>query len=215
MSGVSLRIGTWNLAGRWSARHHELLAKHACDVWLLTEVNVDVHLPGYQRHTSSALMAPRRHWAAVLSRHDATALTDPHPASAAVVVDGTVYCSSILPWRSCGDRPPWHESRHADKTAATVAELDAGLPQGPLVWGGDWNHALVGREYSGSIAGRQHVVDFLQRRRLSAPTATLPHPIAGLATIDHIAIAEGVPAVASRFAADGLSDHDGYLVDLT
>jgi endonuclease/exonuclease/phosphatase family metal-dependent hydrolase len=142
-----------------------------------------------------------------------TARPDPHPASAAADLDGTVYCSSVLPWRSCGSGPPWVGGRHADKTAAVVADLDAALPEGPLVWGGDWNHALVSPEYGGSLAGRRHIVDFLQRRRLNAPTAALPHRIAGLAAIDHIAVPDSA-ASACRFSAEGLSDHDGYVVQL-
>jgi hypothetical protein len=35
----AMRIGTWNLQGRWDLRHLELLSAHDCDVWLLTEVN--------------------------------------------------------------------------------------------------------------------------------------------------------------------------------
>jgi hypothetical protein len=206
-----MRIGTWNLAGRCTPRHRELLEEQDCDVWLLTEVSVDLELAGFRRHTTTALMAARRHWAAVLSRLEMTALPDPHPASAAADLDGTVYCSSVLPWRSCGSGPPWVGGRQADKTAAVVADLDAALPEGPLVWGGDWNHALVGAEYAGSLAGRRHILDFLQRRGLIAATATLPHRMAGLATIDHIAVPGG-PTSAIRFAAEGLSDHDGYVV---
>jgi hypothetical protein len=33
-----MRIGTWNLAGRWDARHERLMRDQACDVWLVTEV---------------------------------------------------------------------------------------------------------------------------------------------------------------------------------
>ena len=42
-----MRIGTWNLAGRWSAHHAGLLLAADCDVWLLTEVNERTTLPGY------------------------------------------------------------------------------------------------------------------------------------------------------------------------
>lgn len=33
-----MRIGTWNLAGRWSLAHQSFLEDAECDVWLLTEV---------------------------------------------------------------------------------------------------------------------------------------------------------------------------------
>ena len=60
-----MRIGTWNLAGRWSDDHRDLLLEADCDVWLLTEVNERTSLPGYAIHLSDARMAARRRWAAV------------------------------------------------------------------------------------------------------------------------------------------------------
>jgi hypothetical protein len=33
-----MRIGTWNLDGRWSADHGRFLTEEECDIWLLTEV---------------------------------------------------------------------------------------------------------------------------------------------------------------------------------
>lgn len=58
-----MRVGTWNLAGRWTRAHRDLLSKASCDVWLLTEVRGDVALEGYARHLTGALMAePSRHW---------------------------------------------------------------------------------------------------------------------------------------------------------
>ncbi|KRF01535.1 hypothetical protein ASG88_08745 [Nocardioides sp. Soil777] len=63
-----VRIGTWNLAGRWSDHHGALLEEAACDVWLLTEVSERVALEGYRLHASQAPMTTRRDWAAVVSR---------------------------------------------------------------------------------------------------------------------------------------------------
>ena len=49
------------------------------------------------------------------------------------------------------------------------------------------------------------------------PTAKLPHPIAGLLSIDHVAVPEGTAATARRVEAthEGkrLSDHDAYVVE--
>jgi hypothetical protein len=141
-------------------------------------------------------------------------MPDPHPASAAVTTRAATYCASILPWRSCGNRAPWTGERHGDRTAAAIADIDAALPAGPLVWGGDWNHALGGREVAGSIGGRSAIAGMLRRRQLQTPTADLPHRIDGLLSIDHIAIDQSVTVVrAHRFRADGLSDHDGYVVE--
>jgi acetyl/propionyl-CoA carboxylase alpha subunit len=77
-----VRIGTWNLAGRWSEHHQALLLEADCDVWLLTEVNERTVLPGYALHLSAARMAPRRRWAGVASRLLMASCPDPHPASA-------------------------------------------------------------------------------------------------------------------------------------
>jgi len=151
-----LRIGTWNLAGRWSDEHATFITDQRCDVWLFTEVRNDVDLSGYHRHFSEGVIVGRRHWAAVFSWNALQELADPHEASAAVKVDGVTYCSFILPWQSCRSRDPWVGSRHADKTGAAVTDIVGALPRSGVVWGGDWNHALSGREFTGTAGGRVH-----------------------------------------------------------
>jgi hypothetical protein len=211
----NVRIGTWNMQGRWTSAHQERLQEHACDVWLLTEVNQRLEVPGHWLYETAALMAPRRFWAAILSREDGVHLPDPHSTSAAARIGAVTYCSSILPWRSCGQRSPWRGERHVDKALNTLTTLDAALPDGPLVWGGDWNHALSGKEYAGSIGGRAAVTDMLARRQLQVPTRELAHRIPGLLSIDHIAVSPSAHVTAAeRFDATGLSDHDGYLIDI-
>jgi hypothetical protein len=210
-----VRIGTWNMQGRWTAAHAALLQTLACDVWLLTEVNARLEMPTCHRYATSALMAPGRFWAAVMTRSRAEQLPEPHAASATVSLDGATYCSSVLPWRSCGQRSPWIGERHVDKTRAALTSIDEGLPAGPLVWGGDWNHALDGKEYAGSNGGRDAIADLLIRRQLHVPTADLPHRIPGLLSIDHIALTRHIRVTqAKRIGAGGLSDHDGYLVEV-
>lgn len=214
-----MRIGTWNLAGRWSDDHLGLLLEADCDVWLLTEVNERTSLPGYAIHMSDVPMAARRRWAAVASRLPMASSPDPHPASAAAQVGATTYVSSVLPWRACGARPPWVGTRHAEKTAHTIDDLLLRLrPARPLVWGGDWNHALSGKEYAGSQGGRREILRALDELGLVVPTAKLPHPIEGLLSIDHVAVPAGSAASARRVVAecDGkrLSDHDAYVVEV-
>jgi hypothetical protein len=122
----------------------------------------------------------------------------------------------VLPWRSCGSGFPWQGERHADKTANAVAPI-ARL-RSPLVWGGDWNHALEGSDHVGSKEGREHIFAVLDAQGLQVPTAELDaHK--GERSIDHVAVpkewvvigAEQVPA-----EADGkrLSDHDAYVVEV-
>ena len=213
-----MRIGTWNLAGRWSDERLSLLLGMDCDVLLLTEVSERLAVPGHALHVGEATMAARRRWAGVLVRgDDLTALGDPHPASAMATSGGWTFCSSILPWRSCGDAP-WRGARHVDKTEATVATLLTSLPTTRLIWGGDWNHALTGREYAGSVGGRTHIVEAVEHLGLQVPTAQLAHQMPDLLSIDHIAIPKEWQVVsADRHSAAGpprLSDHDAYVVEV-
>lgn len=99
-----MRIATWNLEGRWSDGHRKVLDTMACDVLLLTEVPLEIDLPGFDLHRSSALMGTAKHWSAVASRGGWVGLANPHPASAAVAVDGAVCCSSVLPWLQWSSR---------------------------------------------------------------------------------------------------------------
>lgn len=213
-----MRIGTWNLAGRWSDDHRSLLLEADCDVWLLTEVSERTTLSGFAVHLSEAPMAARRRWAAVASRLPMASSPDPHPASAAAQVGATTYVSSVLPWRSVRSGPVWVGDRHADRTQNAVDDLLLRLRAAPsLVWGGDWNHALTGKEYAGSKAGRASITAALDELGLAVPTTELPHAVDGLLSIDHVAVPAGSSATARRVVAEcagkRLSDHDAYVVD--
>lgn len=207
-----MRIGTWNLAGRWDSRHLDLIRSMDCDVLLLTEVSERVVVPGYALHLGQQVMATNRRWAAVASRLPLTPKPDPHGASALAVVEGLRFCSSILPWRSCGSSPPWSGANTADKTAVAVSSVEASAPD---VWGGDWNHALSGREWSGSVAGRESLLEAVDRLGMQVPTSSLSHQIEDLLSIDHIALpgAWRVSDVQRFRALVGeirISDHDAY-----
>lgn len=212
-----MRIGTWNLAGRWDARHLDLIETLDCDVLLLTEVSERLDLPGYGLHLSQSLMAPKRRWAAVATRLAMVPRPDPHGASALVELDGMRVCSSILPWRSCGSRGPWVGSNTSERTSAAVSAVEANAPS---IWGGDWNHAMAGREFAGSVAGRRVLCDAVERLGLQVPTSALPHQIDGLLSIDHIAVPTSwVVASAERHRAFAgttrISDHDAYVVGVS
>lgn len=88
------------------------------------------------------------------------------------------------------------------------------------MWRRDWNHALSGRERTGSYEGRQSILDAVDRLGLQVPTATLPHRVDGLLSIDHIAIptgwtVHGVEHHPGSSAGVRISDHDAYVVDVT
>lgn len=76
-----------------------------------------------------------------------------------------------------------------------LEQLTAGLPVAALVWGGHWNHAMEGREYAGSLAGRAAIKNVLADRQWKLATHDLPHRIPGLFTIDHIAVPEAAEIV--------------------
>jgi len=215
-----VRIGTWNLAGRWGPSHSALLVAQGCDVWLLTEVRANVSLPGFQSHVTSGMMAARRHWAGIFCRSELQPMPDPHPASAAAFALGLYWCSSILPWRSCGTEP-WGAGTAGEKTKRAIDQLTGCLPDTGLVWGGDWNHAMKGPEYAGSVAGREAIRTALARLRLQLTTEGAGHGIPGLFAIDHIAVPESaqVHSVARIIAHDPstnrLSDHDAYTTEVT
>ena len=94
------------------------------------------------------------------------------------------------------------------------------LPVGDLVWGGDWNHAMHGGEYSGSLAGRTAIQNVLAGHRLKVATHRSPHRMSGLFTIDHIAVPETAqiltvnPVIPEDVRGHQLSDHDAYTAEL-
>lgn len=209
-----MRIGTWNLEGRWDNRHLDLLVGLDCDVLLLTEVAERVSLPNHHLHHGGQWMQPARRWAVIASRVPLSPHPDPHGASALTEVEGLRVCASILPWRTCGTQPPWVGATTAEKTAAAVSAVEHAAPS---VWGGDWNHALAGPELAGSLAGRHALLGALERLGLQVPTASAPHQSEGLLSIDHVAVpASWVINRVERHSAfvNGrrISDHDAYVV---
>lgn len=209
-----MRIATWNLAGRWDARHLALLEGLDADVLLLTEVSHRLGLPGHHLARTPEDMAERRSWAAIASRRPIDEVRHPHPATLAATIDGVRLACSILPWRGCTPRPFWVGERLVDKQVHAAGAVEADAPQ---VWGGDWNQAFVGPETAGTIAGRQWLLGALDRLGLTLPTAGLPHRIDGAASIDHVAVPttwEVTEALRVDAAHEGrrLSDHDAYVV---
>ncbi|MCD4536081.1 endonuclease/exonuclease/phosphatase family protein [Nocardioides sp. cx-169] len=210
-------FGAAGHAGRWDARHLDLIETMDCDVLLLTEVNERVELGGHDLHLGGQAMAAKRRWAAVASRLPMSPLPDPHGASALVELAGLRVCSSVLPWKGCGTREPWIGVNTAERTSAAVADVEA---RGPEIWGGDWNHALIGREWTGAVAGRQSLLAALERLQLQVPTASSPHHLEGLLSIDHIAVPAtwevGVTERHRAFVGETrISDHDAYVVKVT
>jgi hypothetical protein len=185
-----------------------------CDVWLVTETPVGAVLEGYDAVTTDDLMLPRKHWAAIWSRLEMDAADCSAATTAMARVAGRLMWSSVLPWRRAGGR--FAGARHADWTRTVLDDLRApGVA--PAVWGGDWNHSLAGPEWAGSLDGRQQVLDSVDGFGLTVPTSGLAHRLAGVLSIDHIAVPTGWSSASEHVAAivDGaeLSDHDIYVVE--
>jgi hypothetical protein len=87
------------------------------------------------------------------------------------------------------------------------------------IWGGDWNQALEGTEYVGSLDGRDQIIELIATSCLSVPTRSLGSAKPGQRSIDHIAVPMGWNVYgAHRVSAetDGyrLSDHDAYVISV-
>lgn len=217
-----MRIGTWNIDNRLpSDLHFAILHQQDCEVWLLTEVNPkwvsrDGRIGAFHCHLSTGVMAREQHWAAVLSRSPMKPQPDPHPASAFAAVDDLNFCSSILPWRGSGGDLPWKGSIHADRTETAISQLLGNFPKVNLVWGGDWNHSLLGAEVAGSKGGRHAILLAIDSLELIVPTAELMHRNNKCNAIDHIAVPKTwVINSTERIDATGLSDHDAYVIEVT
>jgi hypothetical protein len=209
-----VRVGTWNLEGKWSPDHLALMDREHCDVWLLTEVHVDTSIPDMQIHRTAELMGPRKTWAAILSIADADPQPDPHRATALARIDGLRFMSSVLPWRTCG--PSWPGSALAEKQRAALDALRMHLDE-TTIWGGDWNQALEGSEYVGTRDGRDQIIELIATSCLSVPTRSLGSATSGQRSIDHIAVpmgwnVHGAIRVLAQVGGNRLSDHDAYVI---
>jgi hypothetical protein len=211
-----VRIGTWNLEGKWSPDHLALMDSEDCDVWLLTEVHVDAAIPGMQIHRTAELMGPHKTWAAIASIADADPQPDPHRATALAHVDGLRLMSSVLPWRSCG--PSWPGSTLAEKQRATLETLRVHINEA-TIWGGDWNQALEGTDYVGTHDGRDQIIELIATSCLFVPTRSLGSAKRGQRSIDHLAVpmgwdVHGAYRVPAEIDGNRLSDHDAYVISI-
>ena len=60
----------------------------------------------------------------------------------------------------------------AEKMRVTLASLREHIDE-TTVWGGDWNQALEGRDYVGSLDGRKEILQLVNDSQLSVPTSAL------------------------------------------
>lgn len=120
-----MRVGTWNVFGRWSAHHSQFLLDLDCDVWLLTAVHVNADLPGFTMHRTAGPTGPSKTWAAVAFKRPGHAGPDPHFATAETDPEGMRFVSPLLPWRSYGSE--WPGDDLVEKARAVVDTLQRTL----------------------------------------------------------------------------------------
>lgn len=211
-----MRIGTWNLEGKWSEAHERVLVDLACDVWLLTENPPGSRLAGYFQHLSSERMSETKHWAGIVSRWPLRPIPAPHPATVAAEISGLLFCCSVLPWPRSGGGEPWSGGSHAARMAATLDAITPVLAGRDAVWGGDWNQPLVGNLTGFSRIAQQHLLDAIDALGVQVPTCNLVARNNIQASIDHIAVPADwrVVDAGSTQVPPRLSDHDAYWVEI-
>ena len=238
-------IGTWNLevylsrqSARGMAMAHEL-DRHPVDVWFLTELHSDWKLANqdicFAPSRNEALET--RRFAGISTSWGMAPLIGPDdPAEGWIclarltdpVTNQTcLAASTVLPWR--GITPHWRQILGREVTFPeafrhvlnyVVQRIDdARRPGEDVIWGGDFNQALTGRNYVGTLQGRSDLSTALDRLGLQAATANLPALGLTQPAIDHIAIpstwsVRGNPNVHRPTRNEKpLSDHALYLVD--
>lgn len=202
------------MAGKWSPEHRALLEGEKCDAWLLTEIHEDAEIAGMHGLHTKEPMGPHTSWAAIFRQLEPEEYGIQHFGTAGAVVGGVRFLSSVLPWRSCGSS--WPGSTLAEKQAATLAGIRPAIDAN-TVWGGDWNQAFEGREFVGTLAGRDAITETLEANHLSLPTKSLSSAASGHRSIDHIAVpvawdVHGAYRVSAQARGRRLSDHDAYVV---
>ena len=135
-----VRIGVWNLQGRWDERHLAHLDAMRCDIVLLTEVSERVEIPGMHLHPTTGLMAAKRRWAAVATRAQRSGWMTP---------------TARPPWwrsTACASAPPYCRGA----PAALVIPGSGQPPQRRLLppWRALWRRVLRSGEATGTMRCR-------------------------------------------------------------
>jgi hypothetical protein len=231
-SGMGLRVGTWNLnrdKPLWRQPHQADHISDEADLWLLTEVPA-----AWQRVTARLSFSgsrPRERdqfWSAIISKWPLESIKTKHPSLAMALIKhpkgAFLAASSVFPWRGAAKYWPSKDGESfADRCARTLrahrAEICSARGVLPVVWGGDFNQALSGRDYVGSDAGREALSKAFAHLGLRAVTVEAEGQDPPQRSIDHIAIPKVWNSWAlqvQRSQPDGrlLSDHPSYVVSL-
>jgi hypothetical protein len=227
---MTLRVGTWNLGRgepRWRQPHQAAHISTQADLWLLTEVPSRLVIGSGQPSFSKLRPGERNeHWAAITFRWPFEVVAAVHPTLAMARIHHSqgafLVASSVFPWRTAGISWPTGDGKSfAERCARTLAAHSSELGKAgdglPIVWGGDFNQALSGRERAGSDLGRAALLNAFTRLGLRAVTLDASGQDAQHRSIDHIAIPSGWGSRAVKVQRPQaehrlLSDHPSYVV---
>ena len=230
---MSPLIGTWNLNAGQPQRHRAAQQdwmRDNADLWLLTEVHMEA-VDGFRELVVSDPIAgmPQRHWSGIVSHWPLQEVASGHPtlalARARLPIGTTLVASSVLPWRGAGGYwPTAAETSYAERFSATLATHCEAIakhtaPEEHVIWGGDFNQALVGRETVGSVQGRKDLQNAFNILGLQATTADCPARQPKSCSIDHIAVPshwhhESTAKEVQTAEGTHLSDHPAYVTTL-
>jgi hypothetical protein len=134
------------------------------DLWLLTEVPA-----AWQRVTARLSFSVSRpgetdqYWSAISSKWPFEPIKAKLPSLAMARIDHPggdfLAASSVFLWRGAAKSwPPGDGDSFAERCAATLEAHEEEIEKAggalPVLWGGDFNQALSGRDYVGSEVGR-------------------------------------------------------------
>jgi|GEM_PF-686005 len=229
-SNKRLRVGTWNLdrdRPLWRQPHQADHVRTKADLWLLTEVPASWQFGAANSSFSESRPdEDGQYWSAIISRWHVEPIATKHPslAMARIGHPGGPFLAacSVFPWRGAaefwptGDGDTFAERcvNTLDAHTAEICEARCGLP---VVWGGDFNQALSGRDYVGSDVGRLALPKAFEHIGLRAVTGEADGQVPPHQSIDHIAIPRGwgsedVEVLKPRSKDRLLSDHPSYVV---
>lgn len=245
---AAFRIATWNLdrpVVRRKSRTNERLAelrRHDADVWILTETDRELELPGYTmvaaRRPEHSGYSDREAYAAVHSRWpmrlvELTAF-DPCFGVCAEIESPFGHLlvqGSIITYHNDGvadaKAKPWERHRESvRKHGKDWCELRLRFPNHHLVVGGDFNQALDGvgryRDNESTALLRSAFAD-AHLQCLTTEDFTKSPKSLSRHSIDHIAVGRSLLAKATSTvdvwegvtpAGVSLSDHNGVVVAL-
>ncbi|MDP3712175.1 MAG: hypothetical protein Q8R60_06800 [Mycobacteriales bacterium] len=233
---MTMKVGTWNLQqaappGPKAAAQRKAMEAMAADIWLLTEVHLGVSLDDQCiHHSEPRQIKPKQRWSAISSPWPLVALPSPHVGLALARVatphGSALVACSVMPWR--GAKTSWPGEPTAKHGVRFAESLDAHQDairtardgSETVIWGGDFNQALEGRETAGSLAGQALLLEAFESLDLHPVTGHLDHRIDTIKSIDHIAVPSGWTTSDANIlmptSVEGkpLSDHATYLVEV-